>query len=125
MIPGFESVVEERIKRAQNRGDFENLPGCGSPLQLTAEWHVPEDLRLAYKILKNGGCLPRELELKKKIVRTEELLAAMPDTAARYGVQKKLNYMIMQLNGARSCDARSDIPQQYVSALANRMGVVE
>ncbi len=121
MIPGFERIVEDRIKKAQFKGDFENLPGSGKPMQWSEDRHIPEDLRLAYKILKNADCLPPEIELKKEILRTEELLAAMPDTAERYRIHKKINYLIMQVNASRNSDARYDMPQQYMTALSNRL----
>ncbi|WP_420170527.1 DnaJ family domain-containing protein, partial [Paenibacillus larvae] len=39
---------------------MDNLPGQGKPLVLENWSSVPEDLRLAYKILKNSGHLPEE-----------------------------------------------------------------
>ena len=107
MITGFEQIVEERIKKAQYRGVFDNLPEAGKPLDFAADQHVPEDLRMAYKILKNSDCLPPEIELKKKIQHTQDLLAEMPDTAERYRMLQKLNFMIMKLNTTRNGDARS------------------
>ena len=124
MIPGFERIVEDRIKNAQYRGAFKNLSGAGKPLNLTSDQHIPQDLRLAYKILKNADCLPPEIELKKQIQRTEELLAHMQDTRERYRAVKKLNYLIMKLNASRNQDARFDMPQQYESAIADRIAPV-
>jgi hypothetical protein len=121
MIPGFERIVEDRIKKAQQRGDFDNLPGAGKPLDLCDDQHIPEDLRLAYKILKNADCLPPEIELKKEILRTEDLLADLQDTAQRYSALKKLNFLILKLNATRNTDARFDMPQHYLAALSDRM----
>ena len=61
MFPGFERVVEERIRSAQKRGDFDNLPGSGKPISFEDDRFVPEELRLAYKILKNAGFVPKGL----------------------------------------------------------------
>lgn len=121
MIPGFEKIVENRIKKAQKRGEFDNLPGAGKPLELYNDQHIPEDLRLAYKILKNGDCLPPEIELKKEIQRTEDLLFNVQDTAERYRTLKKLNFLIMKLNTTRNTDARFDMPQHYEAAISDRM----
>jgi len=41
-----------------SRGDFDGLPGAGRPLVLDDDPLVPEDLRLAYRILKNAGFVP-------------------------------------------------------------------
>ena len=121
MIPGFEKLVEDRIKKAQLKGDFENLPGAGKPLELADDQHIPEDLRLAYKILKNADCLPPEIELKKEILRTEDLLVNVKDEAERYRTLKKLNFLILKLNAARGSDARYEMPQHYLAAINEKM----
>jgi hypothetical protein len=121
MIPGFEKLVEDRIKKAQKRGEFDDLPGAGKPLDLYDDRHIPEDLRLAYKILRNADCLPPEIELKKEILRTEDLLADSQETAQRYGILKKLNFLILKLNTTRNTDARFDMPQHYLAAISDRM----
>ncbi len=121
MITGFEKIVEERIRKAQEKGEFQNLPGAGQPLDLTDDLQIPEDLRLPYKILKNAGCLPPEIALKKEIHQTEELLARMPETADRYRTIKKLNFLIMKLNASRTGNAQFDIPQKYMADLTQRL----
>jgi len=121
MFKGFDKLVEERIRAAQRRGDFRNLPGAGKPLNLEDDHHIPEDLRLPYKILKNAGCLPPEIQLQKDICRTEELLASMTDTTEKYKVMKKLNFMIMKLNTMRDLPAQRDLPQRYHERIVDRL----
>ena len=58
---GFQRIIEKRIQEALDRGDFDDLPGRGKPMQIEDDSGVPEDLRLAYKVLKNADCLPPEL----------------------------------------------------------------
>lgn len=91
-------IVEQRILEAQERGEFDNLPGRGKPLNLEDESNVPEDLRIAYKILKNADCLPPELQEKKEIRQMEDLLASLPDEKQRVKLIKKINFKIMKLN---------------------------
>lgn len=121
MISGFEKIIEERIRRAMENGDFEDLPGAGEPLLLEDDRHIPEDLRLAYKILKNAECLPPEVELRKDIEKTEDLLAALPDTATKYQLLKKLNFLILKLNAMRQTSVANEIPQHYTARLHARM----
>lgn len=106
MIPGFEALVEERIKKALEEGQFDNLEGAGKPLKFEDQ-HVPEELRLAHKILKNAGYLPPEVELRKKITHTEQLLETVQaDSPEGLKIQKKLNYLFTKLNtlrGDRPC----------------------
>jgi hypothetical protein len=95
---GFKDIIERKIKEAQERGEFDNLPGKGEPLNLEDDSGVPEDLRLAYKILKNADCLPPEIELKKEIRQMEDLLADIPDEKERYRLIKKINLKVTKLN---------------------------
>lgn len=102
MIPGFEKIVEERIKRAQKEGAFDNLSGSGKPLVFENEHQVPDDCRLAYKILKNAGFLPPEIELKKKITEAELLLEATDAASVQYRtIKKKINYLLTKLDTLR------------------------
>ncbi|HLZ62760.1 MAG TPA: DUF1992 domain-containing protein [Ktedonosporobacter sp.] len=61
--------VEEMIREAQERGDFENLPGAGKPLQLEED---RGEQAMAYRVLKNNGCAPPEIELAKEIRTVRE-----------------------------------------------------
>ncbi len=121
MFPGFDRIVEERIRRAQQKGQFENLEGTGNPLQFEDDNHVADELRLAYKILKNADCLPPEIELKKEIARTEDLLSGMEDTAEKYHALKKLNFLIMKLNSLANVPIEFEMPQKYSDKLVERL----
>jgi len=121
MITGFEKIVEERIRKAQQLGEFDDLPGYGKPLALEDDSCVPEDLRVAYKVLKNADCLPPEIELKKEIRRTEDLLENMQDTADKYRVVKKLNFLIMKLNTLRNSSVLFEMPQKYAEMVVERL----
>lgn len=121
MIPGFAKIVEERIRKAQKKGEFDNLEGTGEPLNLAEDQAVAEELRLAYKILKNADCLPPEIEIKKEINQTEALLAGMTDTAEKYRTLKKLNFLIMKLNTLRSTSVKFEEPQKYTDKLIKKL----
>ena len=121
MLPGFEKIVEERIKKAQRRGDFKNLAGSGKPLVLENDSHVPEDLRLAYKVLKNADFVPPEIELKKEIRRTQDLLEGMDDTTQKYNALTKLNFLIMKVNTLRSGRIEFEVPQKYASKVVDKI----
>jgi len=90
--------VEKRIKEAQERGDFDDLPGHGEPVILEDDSNIPEELRLTYKILKNADCLPPELQLRKDIRQMEDMLDSIPDEKEKYRQIKRINFKIMQLN---------------------------
>ena len=121
MLPGFNKIVEERIKAAQRKGDFDNLDGSGQPLNLNELNGVPEDLRLAYKMLKNADLLPPEISLKKEIRQTEDLLQNITDVAEKHRTLKKLNFLILKLNSCRNASIEFEIPQHYADKITNRL----
>ena len=101
MIPGFESIVEERIKQAQKEGQFDNLQGKFKPLTFEP-YQGPEEMRMAHKILKNAGFLPPEVELRKKISETEQLLDTVQmDLSERHHTERRLRYLWTKLESIR------------------------
>jgi hypothetical protein len=87
----FEVIAERKIREAMERGEFDNLALRGQPIVREELSHVPEELRMGYKILKNAGVLPEELELRKEIVTLEALLDVCRDDGERTGVRRRLN----------------------------------
>lgn len=118
----FERIAEERIREAIQRGEFNNLPGSGQPLKFDDDFHIPDDLRLAYKVLKNADCLPPELELKKEIRRAEDLLHGLKDEGEKYRQIKKINYLIMKLNTMRQGSVQWEEQQLYYEKMAEKVG---
>ena len=113
---------KERIKEAQNKGAFDNLPGRGNPLKIEDDSHVPEDLRLAYKILKNADCIPPEVQLKKEIHQMEDLLNSIPDEKEKYRQIKRINYKIMQLNLMKKSSPLLAETELYYKKLVDKFG---
>ena len=85
-------LAERRIAEAVSRGELDDLPGQGQPLPLDDEPLVPEDLRVAYRILKNGGLVPAEVQTLNEIAQLERFVAADAgsDAAARTKALRKL-----------------------------------
>ena len=87
----LELVAEQRIAEAIERGELANLPGEGRPLALDDDALVPEDLRAAYRILKNAGYVPPEVEALTEIAQLENLVTREgADTAERARAARKL-----------------------------------
>ena len=117
----LERLAEERIREAIERGEFDDLPLAGKPLPLESNGFVPEDLRLAYKVLKDAGFLPPELELRKEIVSLRELLATVEDDVERLKLGRRINDLVLRLNllTKRSFD-RVDF-EVYVRKLSEKL----
>lgn len=116
----FQKIAEQRIREAIERGDLDDLPGKGKPLSFEDDSHIPEDLRMAYKILKNAGMTPPEITLRKEISKVEELLAGTTDTREKYRQVKKLNYLIMKLNMTRKIPINLELDQYYEGRILER-----
>lgn len=119
---GYQKIVEKKIKEAEERGDFNDLPGKGEPLKFDDDSRLPEDLRIAYKILKNANCLPPELELKKEIKQMEDMLLTMPDEKEKYHLIKKINLKIMQMNMMGHKSPLLEEDQIYYEKIIDKLG---
>jgi len=78
--------VESAIEAAVRRGDFDDLPGAGKPLDLPAS-HDPDwwiNQRIASGDIDRQALLPVVVLLRKEYERRDETLAALPhERAAR------------------------------------------
>jgi hypothetical protein len=86
--------IEELIKDAIAKGEFDNLAGKGQPLDLSAYFEAPEDVRMGYGMLKGAGFVPEEAQLLKDIAALREELRASTDESRR----KELNKAIQEKN---------------------------
>ena len=75
-------LAEQRIAEAIANGELDALPGEGRPLELEDDALVPEELRLAYRMLKNAGFVPPEVQTLNEIAELERL-AGLDSRAAR------------------------------------------
>jgi hypothetical protein len=76
-------LAESKIRTAMARGEFDDLPGRGSPLPVENLSSVPPELRMGFKLLRNAGCLPPELEARKEVARLGTLIATTGDAEER------------------------------------------
>jgi len=97
----LERIAENRILEAMEGGLFDNLQGKGKPLVFEDDSHIPQELRMVYKIMKMADCLPPELELRKEIVRLQDLVASLPDEAEKLRQMRRLNFLMMKLGMTR------------------------
>lgn len=97
----LEELAEARIKDAQERGEFDDLPGTHQPLALDDNSGVPQELRAAYRLLKNAGYVPPELELRKEALELEGLLQAATGVEEKDRIFRRLDLIMTRLNISR------------------------
>jgi len=117
----FERIAENRILEAIEAGLFDNLKGKGRPLNLEDDSHIPPELRMAYKILRNADCLPPELELRKEIVTLQDLVASMEDEAEKLLQMRRLNFLMMKMNMSRQVSAQLMEHELYAPKILEKL----
>jgi len=117
----LEVLAERKIREAMERGEFANLPGAGKPLRLEDDSMIPEDLRVAYKILRNAGCIPPELEVRKEIITLRDLLRTIEDEEARRDAVRELNYRLLKLGVMGKRMVNLDEFPEYRERILGRM----
>lgn len=93
-------IAEERIRQAMEDGEFDNLPGEGRPLELEDLSFVAEHLRAGFKLLRNAGFVPVEVELRREMAALEEAIAKSRDEEEKRALnarlqEKTITYSIM------------------------------
>jgi hypothetical protein len=114
-------VAERKIREAMARGEFDNLSGAGKPLPEEDLSGVPEELRMAYKVLKNAGCLPPEVELRKEIVTLRDLFRSAEDDEERRKRMKELQFKMMKLEMMRNRPLRIEAFPEYEEKIVERL----
>ena len=114
-------IAERRIEEAMQKGEFDNLPGQGKPLELEDLSTVPEELRMAYKILRNAGCLTPELEERKQINRVLDLLEGCEDEHERLAGIQKLRFLVDRSKMRYQRDIRLEQDDPYYEQILKRL----
>ncbi|PIF13762.1 protein of unknown function [Candidatus Pantoea floridensis] len=97
----IDQLVEQHIREAQEKGELSNLPGEGAPLHLEDDSGVPVELRTAYRLLKNSGYLPPELEMRREALALHDLLRELnPDNEKARELSKHLTLLKIKLHQA-------------------------
>ncbi len=73
------------------KGEFDNLPGRGKPLQeLDSYFATPESVRLGYSVLKNSGFVPEEVALLKEINSLKEQFLTNTDPTKKNEISSQI-----------------------------------
>ncbi|TWF95815.1 DUF1992 domain-containing protein [Saccharopolyspora dendranthemae] len=95
----FESWVDRQIRTAQERGEFDDLPGAGKPLPgagapLEEQWWIKEQLRR--EGLSGSALLPTPLRLRREVAELPGTVADLTTEQAVRDVATELNRRIVE-----------------------------
>jgi len=121
MINALAVIAEQRIAQAIQDGTLKTDGWKNKPLPLDDDAFVPADLKMAYKILKNSGFVPPEVETRKQVQQLEELIARTEDAHQRLKQMKKLNVLLMKLDGQRARPSSIASDDDYYRKIVERI----
>ena len=119
-MDALEQIVERRIAESLARGEFADLPGQGQPLDLDDDRLVTEDLRVAYRLMKNAGSVPDEVRLLREFGTVEQLLREATRDDERAAASARLRLLLGRLDRGRSGSIRAEA--WYRERLLARLG---
>ena len=122
MNEALQTIAERRIAQAIKDGTLKTDGWKNKPLPLDDDSFVPDDLKMAYKILKNSGYVPPEVETRKEIQRLEDLIAKTEDCHQRVKQMKKLNVLMMKLDAQRNRPSSIEHDDEYYRKIVEKIG---
>ena len=98
-------MAERKIRDAMDQGLFDNLPGRGRPQKLEDLSRLPDDLRLAYIVLNNGGYLEEDAKKDMPPSSLMDMLSRSSEEARTSGRIERARFL---LNRSRRNAAEPD-----------------
>jgi len=89
------SLVDQKIKDAIERGDFDNLSNKGKPIDFKPWRNTPQHLRMSYRVLKSAGITPPEVQLKQDIADIRQKLRLTQDKQEKMRLTNRLNELMV------------------------------
>jgi len=118
----FQLLAEQKIQEAIERGEFDGLPGAGKPLELDDDPLVPEDLRVALRVLKNAGFVPPEIELRKEVEAIERLMKGMQPGPDHSRALRRLHLLNLRLAESRGGAKGVKLTPEYYRKVIEKLG---
>lgn len=108
-MAGVDEIIRQWVQKVEATGELRDIPGFGEPLKFDDGYlQTPDELRMAYKVLKNAGYVPAEIEMLQKLAAMREELSATPDTKTQQELkvkiaetQQKVTMMLEAMRGKR------------------------
>ncbi len=126
MLSIIQQIAERKILQAMEEGAMADLSHWkNKPLPHDDLSHLPEDLRMAYRLLKRSGYVPEEVLLRKEIVQVEQLLSTCTDEKEKIRQLKRISCLKTKLECrmGRSIELGEDGP--YYEQVVDRLSTTK
>jgi hypothetical protein len=114
-------IAEQKIIEAMRERDLNSPKWKNKPLPLDDDRFVPDHLKMAYKILKNSGYLPPEIEERKEVKKLEDLITRTEDEHERLKQMKKLNVLLMKVDARRPFSTNLTSQDDYYRKIVEKI----
>lgn len=121
MIDALHRIAEQRIAKAIEEGSLKIEGWRNRPLPLEDNSFVPDDLKMAYKVLKNSGYLPPEVETRKEIQKLEDLILKTEESHLRVKQIKKLDVLMRKIDAQRSRPSSIEHDDAYYRKIVEKI----
>lgn len=90
--------IGRSLAESEKSGELRSARHFGKPLDLGDGYdETPVELRMGYKLLKDAGVVPHEVQLMRDIEALRQQLDGAPDDDAARSARQKLSEMQQQL----------------------------
>jgi hypothetical protein len=117
----FVTIAEQKIREAIEKGEFDDLALKGRPINVENFSDIPEELRMGYKILKNAGMVPEELQLSKEILTLKDLVENCQNEEERKTFKKRLTEKTLRYNIMMEKNSKNPAFRRYASKIMNKL----
>jgi hypothetical protein len=95
----LEDEISRKLREAELNGELRSAKGYGQPLTTDEGWNqTPDELRMAFKILKDAGVVPPEIEMMKLRSSLRDQIAACTKPEEAELLKKKLSALDLSIS---------------------------
>ena len=89
-MAAVDDIIKGWVRDAEKSGEVKKLPGYGKPLNLDEDRHVPPKYRMAFRVLKNSGYTPPEVEMIQRVAALRTEIESEANPSKRDSLQLEL-----------------------------------
>ena len=97
-MPTIDERIAQNLRESQRNGELQSAANWGKPLDLDDGYaRTPEELRMAFKALKDAGFVPPEVETMQQIAALRQLIDAEPQAPQAEPMRRRLSELQQHL----------------------------